>query len=416
MARILAYTSPALGHLLPISALLLELASRGHTIHVRTLSVGVEIGQRLGFATDAIDPLIQEIEHDDWKATNPVAALRRSVAVFDRRAVGEVADLADAVARVRPDALLVDVNCWGALSAAEAGGIPWACFAPYTPPLRSPGVPPFGLGLRPLTGALGRMRDAAVQAVVVGRLEKVMLPPINAIRANVGVRPIASVDEFLRRAPLMLLASGTPFQYPPGDWGDAVQMIGPCMLDPGRETTPDWLASIDRPIVLVTTSSEKQADTGLVPIAIAAMADEPVHVVITLPAGRPDDFASTPNATVCRFLAHGVVLDRAVCAVTHGGMGTTQKALARGVPVCVVPYGRDQFEVARRVEVARCGTRLPAKKLTSAKLRTKVQETITMTAGARRVAAGFAATGGTARGADLFEQRVLGLVAGSPRA
>ena len=46
-------------------------------------------GERLGFATDAIDPLIEEIEHDDWKATNPVAALRRSVAVFDRRAVGE---------------------------------------------------------------------------------------------------------------------------------------------------------------------------------------------------------------------------------------------------------------------------------------------------------------------------------------
>jgi hypothetical protein len=30
-------------------------------------------------------------------------------------------------------------------------------------------------------------------------------------------------------------------------------------------------------------------------------------------------------------------------------LGTTQKALARGVPVCVVPHGRDQFEVARRV-------------------------------------------------------------------
>ena len=51
-------------------------------------------------------------------------------------------------------------------------------------------------------------------------------------------------------------------------------MIGPCMLDPGRETIPDWLASIDLPIVLVTTSSEKQADTGLVPTAIVRMADE----------------------------------------------------------------------------------------------------------------------------------------------
>jgi hypothetical protein len=91
-----------------------------------------------------------------------------SVAVFGRRAVHEVADLADAVGRVHPDALLVDVNCWGALSAAEAGDLPWACFSPYTPPLRSPGVPPFGLGLKPLSSALGRLRDAAVQTTVVG--------------------------------------------------------------------------------------------------------------------------------------------------------------------------------------------------------------------------------------------------------
>ena len=36
-----------------------------------------------------------------------------------------------------------------------------------------------------------------------------------------------------------------------------------------------------------------------------------------------------------------------------GGAGATQKALASGVPVCVVPFGCDQLEVARRVEVVR---------------------------------------------------------------
>ena len=75
--------------------------------------------------------------------------------------------------------------------------------------------------------------------------------------------------------------------------------------------------------------------------------------------------------------------------------------------MCVVPFGRDQFEVARRVEVAGCGTGLPAKRLSAERLRIKVREAMTMTDGAQRVAAGFAATGGVARGADLFEQRVL---------
>jgi UDP:flavonoid glycosyltransferase YjiC (YdhE family) len=392
--------------MLPISALLSELVRRGHAVHLRTLSTGVEIGDRLGFTTDAIDSRIEAIEHDDWKASKPRDGLKRAFAVFGRRAPLEVPDFADVIARVAPDALLIDVLCWGALSAAEAGDIPWACFSPFTPVLRAPGTPPYGPGLKPLPNLIGHARDAVVRFMVSGPLNS-GLPPINSVRAELDLRPVGSMDNFWRRAPLMLVASGKPFEYLRADWGDSVQMIGPCPLDAGSDVAPEWLASIDGPIVLVTTSSEKQGDDKLVRTAIAALADEPVYVVATVPAGEPDDFAKSPNATVCRMIPHGVVLDRAVCAVTHGGMGATQKALARGVPVCVVPFGRDQFEVARRVEVAGCGTRLPAKRLSAERLRTKVREAMTMTDGAQRVAAGFAATGGVARGADLFEQRVL---------
>jgi MGT family glycosyltransferase len=407
MATILAYTSPALGHLLPIAALLSELSRRGHTLHVRTLSSGVDIGRRLGFATEPIDPQIEAVELDDWRATNPREALKLGVVAFGDRAGYEIADLTKAVEQVGPDALVVDVNCWGALSVADAGDVPWACFSPYTPGLRADGVPPFGLGLPPWSGVLGRMRDAAVRAVVIGQLEKIMLPPINRARTEVGVPQVDSMDEFLRRAPLTLVASGKPFQYPATEWGDAVQMIGPCVLETGLDEVPDWLGSIDRQIVLVTTSSERQADTNLVTTAVEALADEPVHVVATMPAGQQADIAPSANATVCRFIPHGAVLNRAVCAVTHGGMGATQKALARGVPVCVVPYGRDQLEVARRVDVARCGTRLPARRLTPERLRERVREAMGMAEGARRVAAGFAATGGVSRGADLIEQHLV---------
>ncbi len=46
-----------------------------------------------------------------------------------------------------------------------------------------------------------------------------MLPPVNAVRADVGLESVGSVDEYLRRAPLMLVATGKPFQYPQTDWG-----------------------------------------------------------------------------------------------------------------------------------------------------------------------------------------------------
>ena len=126
-------------------------------------------------------------------------------------------------------------------------------------------------------------------------------------------------------------------------------------------------------------------DAKLGRVALLALADEPVHVVATFPAGIPPGLPRTRNATVCQFLDHGAVLDRAICVITHGGMGTTVKALDRGVPVCVVPFARDQAEVARRVQVAGCGTRLPPKRLTPARLRAAVLKAATMAHGADRL-------------------------------
>jgi len=113
------------------------------------------------------------------------------------------------------------------------------------------------------------------------------------------------------------------------------------------------------------------------------------------------------NARLERFIPHSLLLDRAVCAVTHGGMGATQKALARGVPVCAVPFGRDQFEVARRVEVAGAGTRLPASRLTPDRLRAKVHEAVKCAGKARHLAAALADSGGPTAAADAFERRLL---------
>jgi MGT family glycosyltransferase len=293
------------------------------------------------------------------------------------------------------------------MSWADANTVPWAVFSPFTPFLRSPGMPPVGPGMRPLCGRAGAIRDSGVRAVVDRVMDRPVLPRLNAMRSAVGAPSAASIDQFVRRAPLMLVVGGEPFEYPRPDWGERVALIGACVSDPEPQSIPSWLADIDRPVVLVTTSSIRQADSRLGATALEALADLPVHTVVTFPAGIPEGLTVPPNATVRRFVAHGPLLDRAVCAVTHGGMGATVRALARGVPVCVVPFGRDQPEVAMRVEVAGCGTRLPARRLTPGRLRAAVQQAMTMTEGARRVAAGFAGTGGVARGADLIEQRLL---------
>ncbi|MGD1281818.1 glycosyltransferase [Mycobacterium seoulense] len=414
MAVILAYGSPALGHLLPVGALLAELAGRGHEVHARTMADGVATMRAAGVHAEPVDPAIEAIAGEDWRARSALGVLKSTIDVLCRRAVLEVHDLRRAVDAVRPDAVIVDANCWGAMSTAEAGPAPWLVFSPFTPYLRSRGVPPFGPGLRPLPGIIGDIRDAQVRPIVRHLFDRPMLPRLNAIRAELGVSPVGSVDDFMRRAPLLLAVGGEPFEYPHPGWAGLVHHIGACVFEPAQAAAPDWIDDLERPVVLVNTSSIKQPDAALGRTALRALADEPVHVVATFPAGIPADLPRPPNATICRFVPHAAVLDRASCAITHGGMGTTLKALDRGVPVCVVPFARDQAEVARRVEVARCGTRLAAKNLTPARLRAKVRAAMTMADGARRVAAGFAATGGVQRGADLVEQRVLGSAARRP--
>ena len=79
MARLLAYTSATPGHVFPPIGMLLELRRRGHEIHVRTQAPDVERLGALGFDVAAIDPRIEEIEFDDWRARSQVNAMRRIV-------------------------------------------------------------------------------------------------------------------------------------------------------------------------------------------------------------------------------------------------------------------------------------------------------------------------------------------------
>jgi UDP:flavonoid glycosyltransferase YjiC (YdhE family) len=84
-------------------------------------------------------------------------------------------------------------------------------------------------------------------------------------------------------------------------------------------------------------------------------------------------------------------------------MGITQKALAAEVPVVVVPFGRDQLETARRVEVAKAGVRLSPRRLTVDRLADAVRTAIGRRAGAQRVSRAYAAAGGQAAAADAIE-------------
>jgi len=119
MATILAYGSPALGHLLPVSALLRELAGRGHDVHLRTLAGGVSTGEELGLQTAAVDPRI-EVQFafpdgarvPDRKILGTVRGPLRSILTAERTALNLVQRLSGvATATSRAVAAMAGTRC-----------------------------------------------------------------------------------------------------------------------------------------------------------------------------------------------------------------------------------------------------------------------------------------------------------------
>ena len=387
MARFLAYTSPARGHLYPIVATLVELRRRGHEVHVRTLGSEVGALRALGLHADRIAPAIEQLPLDDWRWSTPEEALAGGLQTFGERSAHEVPDLERAIADVDPDVLWVDVTTVGAAAVAEAGTTPWAQWSPFFQHYALAPNASTELTLIPFT------------------LAPTGMDVLNGPRRRLGLPPLADPAEAWR-APLFVYFTAEPFEVAGLDLPPSFRLVGPGLWEPAGEV-PDGLEDLEEPLVLVTASSEFQRDAALIETALEALRSDDIRVVLSTVAHDPERFQAPANARVVRWLPHGQFIRNAACVVCHGGMGITQRALAAGVPVCVVPFGRDQAEVAARVTAAGAGTHVPLDALGPASLRTAILQTMTMRAGAQRIADGFARAGGAPAAAEALESLLV---------
>jgi len=402
MASYLVYVDAVPGRLYPLVPTMLELVRRGHRVAIRCGVDDVGRLQAAGLDATSLAPDIERFTPDDWRSRTPITALIRGLGQFGERAPSQLRDLQRAIEVERPDVLLIDEGAWGAAVAAERSGLPWAYTIVSPVPLPSRDAPPFGLGLRPRHDLVGRARDATVGRLALLALERLIARWTNPLRADLGLRPVRTVTDVYLAAPLVLAYTAEPFEYPRSDWSPKIRLVGPGLWEPPAET-PAWLDAIARPLILVTCSTLFQNDHQLVDVVCEAFNGEPFDVVVT--TADVDASAVTPpaNVRIERYVPHTPVLERAACVVCHAGMGITQKALAHGVPVVAVPFGRDQPEVARRVEVSGAGVRLPRRQFRPDRLRAAVRDAIELRPGAERIAEAFAATGGAAAAADALE-------------
>jgi MGT family glycosyltransferase len=345
-----------------------RLVARGHSVHVLgdpTIERGAEAaGCTFSPWTRAphhtsLDPMEDPIR--DWESTNPLVLLQR---LRDRFIAGPAArfaaDTSDAIASVRPDALLADAFLFGSVIAAQAASLPVVLLVSNIWVMPARGTPPIGPGFAPARSALGRGRDAAMVAVV-NRLFRKGLPAVNRARAEYGLAPLSSFYDQALAADRILVLTSPEFDYAAATVPANVAYVGPILDDPewAGSWTPPWSADDGRPLVLVGFSTTYQNQGPVLRRVVEALSSLPVRAVVTL--GQMLDATEvhpSENVAVVASVPHQSVLPHASLVVSHCGHGTTMKALAAGVPLVCIPMGRDQFDTAARVVEAGAGVRL----------------------------------------------------------
>lgn len=404
MSTILIYTSPARGHIYPMMDIAIGLRTEGHRVILQTLASEQDIIIAEGIEHRPISVEIEALTLEDYKSgRNPINQIQTTFACWLARAPYEVEDLIESCAEFAPDLLIVDVNTWGASAFAEAQRKPWAMFMPYCLPVPSPDVPAFGPGFSPPRNWIERFRDRIVRSVTRLAL-KGLVNQLDNFRSELKVKRLGVYENLFNRPELLLYLTSEPFEYPRKEWPSNLHAIGPGRWAPPSEA-PKWIDELPHPRVLVSVSTEMQKDDKIIKTAIEALAKEKGSVIVTTAALDPEQFVGAHDRMrITKFLPHAAVIPKVDVVVTHGGMGTTQRALSEGKPVCVIPWGRDQNETARRAEKCGAGIMIPRSKLNPERLLGAIRKAQTRKVEAERVADSFKKAGGAMRAVELINE------------
>lgn len=374
MNSYLLCSSPFTGHFVPMLAIGRYLAGQGHRVRMLTSRRFEEKVTAAAIGFSALPPEC-DFDERDLEASFPARAGRKGLgrlrfditAIFvdpmphQYRAIRELLDAAPA------DAILAEQGFMGIfplLLGPRADRPPvLACgITPLT--LSSRDLPPFGLGILPMSGLLGRARDRVLTVVmhtaVFGPNQRAAQGRVQALT---GKRlPVFFLDGH-ELADRFLQLSCPGFEYPRRDLPGCVRFVGPVLPDePEPFHAPPWWEKLDggRPVVHVSqgTADNKDLRRLIIPTMLALAGKEVTVVATTGGQALPAAFTPPANAFVADFIAYDRLLPKVAVQVTNGGYGGVQRALALGIPIVAAGDSEDKPEVASRIAWSGAGINL----------------------------------------------------------
>ncbi len=375
------------GDVQPMLALAQTLRARAHTV---LIAAPPNFGNWVGALGFDFAPLSEDIqtflaENRDIMTSRPLKMLAVISRYFRQQIPLQASQLA-------PICRGADVVVWGGLalcapSVAEHLGLPVLgvlysnCLLPSNqhPP---PNIPWHGLPgwVNTLFWSINHM---------LGDL--LLRRRLNAMRASLGLAPIAHIRDHLFDAGPLLVAADPIVFAPDPRWRGRYPYANFIFFDDPAPLEPEldaWLAAGEPPVYVGFGSMSGKGTDRIERILVEALAASGRRCLVDAGWAGLGHGVLPPAWRTVRDVPHARLFERVAVVVHHGGSGTTAQALRAGVPQVLLPLILDQFHHAHRLQLAGIAPpALPMEKVSAAALAQAIETAISLPAGARQAAA-----------------------------
>ena len=343
------------GDVLPFIALGHELARRGHGVAVAAPAPFEGMVRRAGLP---FQPLGTVADYERVIRAPDLWHPRRGVRpLFEyATALAEITVLwlGASWARERNGVVVASPLALGARVAQDLYDLPLATMQVMPFLIESAHAPPRLPGL-PLPSFLSaRFRswmNLGADRYVIG---PAALPPLNALRAKLGLGPVHRLRFWWNSPTRMLLMFPGWFTPPQPDWPEQAIQIGFPLVDrfgDVAEMPPELSAFLDAgdaPLAFTYGSAMRQGGRFF-ETAIRRCERMGRRGVLLAPQNGQVRRDLPPGIIHLSYAPFGQLLPRCAALIHHGGIGTVAQAFAAGIPQLVVPVAFDHFDEGRRL-------------------------------------------------------------------
>ncbi|MDX1951948.1 MAG: glycosyltransferase [Verrucomicrobiota bacterium] len=182
---------------------------------------------------------------------------------------------------------------------------------------------------------------------------------LNPLRQSIGLSPTREIFKWWLSPDLVIALFPDWYAQKQTDWPAQLRLCGfPIQDGNGQEQLPSETVTFcekgSKPIVFTFGTGMMHAHTLFKEaIEVCSQIQERAIFLTRFPEQLPTELP--PFVHYCRFAPLQKLLPLCSAIVHHGGIGTTAKAFASGIPQLILPFAFDQLDNACRVKKAGAG-------------------------------------------------------------